>query len=326
MADAKERAVRKLERQIARAQRRLTKAEGKRRRRGGLLGGVVLGTVAGGLLIYYLTRRNQDDEWEREHADDSIVLRDQPVPTGQTADIEPLPTLNVAAEEQGEGAAITPEEIGATGEPAPPAQRPAPPATLLGATQAQAQTGQPQQNDAPPQAAPPAKQSEQQAKATASAPSDQPGEREGQDKQPAQAAASAPTTQQARQDEQTPQGTAAAKTEEQPTRAEEGRERDEPLPVEVERPEIVLAKASGNTEEELEEAVSDEPTPAPSEMRAEPIDGICPASHPIKGNRGSMGALIYHVPGGRNYDRTKPEACFATIEDAEAAGYRAPRG
>ena len=317
MAGAEERAVRKLERQIARAQRRLTKAEGKQRRRGGLLGGVVLGTVAGGLLTYYLAPRNQDDEWEREHTDDSIVLRDQPVPTGQTADIEPLPTLNVATEEQGEGE-----------EPAPSAQRSGPPATLLGATQAQAQAGQPQQNAAPHQATPPAKQGEESARATTSAPTDQPRKQGGQDTQPAPGAASdrADQTQQARQDEQTPQGTAAAKTEDQPTRAEGGRERDEPLPVEVERPEIVLAKASGNTEEELEEAVSDEPTPAPSEMRAEPIDGICPASHPIKGNRGSMGALIYHVPGGRNYDRTKPEACFATIEDAEAAGYRAPRG
>lgn len=60
--------------------------------------------------------------------------------------------------------------------------------------------------------------------------------------------------------------------------------------------------------------------------RIEPVDGTCPASHPIKGNKSSMGALIYHTPASASYDRTRPEACFATEADAEAAGYRAPRG
>ena len=45
----------------------------------------------------------------------------------------------------------------------------------------------------------------------------------------------------------------------------------------------------------------------------------CPGSHPIKGNASSM---IYHVPGGAFYARTKPEECFATEADAQAAGYR----
>jgi hypothetical protein len=48
----------------------------------------------------------------------------------------------------------------------------------------------------------------------------------------------------------------------------------------------------------------------------------CPDSHPIKGNRDSM---IYHVPGGRYFNRTKPEECFASESDAVAAGYRAPK-
>jgi hypothetical protein len=46
----------------------------------------------------------------------------------------------------------------------------------------------------------------------------------------------------------------------------------------------------------------------------------CPPGYPIKGN-GDSG--IYHVPGGAYYDETNPEQCFATVEDAEAAGYRA---
>ncbi len=51
----------------------------------------------------------------------------------------------------------------------------------------------------------------------------------------------------------------------------------------------------------------------------EPIDGACPASHPIKGNDGSR---IFHIPGGSSYDRTIPERCYARPEDAEADGYR----
>lgn len=45
----------------------------------------------------------------------------------------------------------------------------------------------------------------------------------------------------------------------------------------------------------------------------------CPSGYPIKGNASSM---IYHVPGGAFYDRTKPEQCFATESAARAEGYR----
>lgn len=53
-----------------------------------------------------------------------------------------------------------------------------------------------------------------------------------------------------------------------------------------------------------------------------PGSWACPASHPIKGNASSM---IYHVRGGAFYERTNPEACFATASDARAAGYRASK-
>lgn len=56
--------------------------------------------------------------------------------------------------------------------------------------------------------------------------------------------------------------------------------------------------------------------------RAEPIGRDCPQKYPIKGNKSSSGELIYHVPGGQFYDRTVPEACFATEADARAAGFR----
>jgi hypothetical protein len=45
----------------------------------------------------------------------------------------------------------------------------------------------------------------------------------------------------------------------------------------------------------------------------------CPADFPIKGNANSR---IFHRPGEPSYARTIPEYCFATEEDAAAAGYR----
>lgn len=68
-----------------------------------------------------------------------------------------------------------------------------------------------------------------------------------------------------------------------------------------------------------------EPTTPPASGgsgRAEPIGRDCPQKYPIKGNKSSSGELIYHVPGGQFYDRTVPEACFATEADARAAGFR----
>ena len=50
-------------------------------------------------------------------------------------------------------------------------------------------------------------------------------------------------------------------------------------------------------------------------------DGSCPLTHPVKGNDGSSGK-VYHVPGGVSYQVTRAEVCFATVRDAEAAGYR----
>ncbi len=50
-------------------------------------------------------------------------------------------------------------------------------------------------------------------------------------------------------------------------------------------------------------------------------DGSGPDSHPIKGNDQSM---LYHVPGSRYFKATKAEMYFATVEDAERAGYAAP--
>jgi hypothetical protein len=68
------------------------------------------------------------------------------------------------------------------------------------------------------------------------------------------------------------------------------------------------------------------PTPSPTTPPAVAAgwvsandDGTAPATHPIK-LKASSG--IFHVPGGRFYDRTTPDHCYATAADAEADGYR----
>jgi hypothetical protein len=50
--------------------------------------------------------------------------------------------------------------------------------------------------------------------------------------------------------------------------------------------------------------------------------GDCPLTHPVKANDNSG---IYHVPGGRFYDRTEAVRCYDTPEAASADGYRAAK-
>jgi len=49
------------------------------------------------------------------------------------------------------------------------------------------------------------------------------------------------------------------------------------------------------------------------------VDGKCPDGYPVKVNPVSG---IFHVPGGRSYERTVPQRCYATTEAAERDGYR----
>lgn len=51
----------------------------------------------------------------------------------------------------------------------------------------------------------------------------------------------------------------------------------------------------------------------------EPVDGTCPPGYPVKAK---LGSGIFHVPGGTNYDRTVPDRCYASPENAEADGLR----
>jgi len=60
------------------------------------------------------------------------------------------------------------------------------------------------------------------------------------------------------------------------------------------------------------------PTPAQAWVPAN-ADGTAPTTHPVKAKESSG---IYHTPGGRFYDRTKPDRCYPTADVAEADGYR----
>ena len=50
-----------------------------------------------------------------------------------------------------------------------------------------------------------------------------------------------------------------------------------------------------------------------------PADGAVPDSHPVKVK---VSSGIFHVPGGRFYERTSADRLYPNAESAEADGYR----
>lgn len=72
-------------------------------------------------------------------------------------------------------------------------------------------------------------------------------------------------------------------------------------------------------------AANDAPTrPAPTRAAREPRYANA-AGCAIKGNHSRYGDYIYHLPGQRYYDVTRPEALFCTEREAIAAGFRRSR-
>lgn len=59
--------------------------------------------------------------------------------------------------------------------------------------------------------------------------------------------------------------------------------------------------------------------PAAGTPWVEPSDGTCPDGYPVKGK---LKSGIFHIPGMLAYDRTRPDRCYATAEDAVADGLR----
>lgn len=75
-----------------------------------------------------------------------------------------------------------------------------------------------------------------------------------------------------------------------------------------------VATSEPETETEPEPVLAPDPSWVPAND-----DGTTPPSHPIKAKDASG---IFHQPGGRFYDRTKPDRCYPTAAAAEADGYR----
>ncbi len=61
------------------------------------------------------------------------------------------------------------------------------------------------------------------------------------------------------------------------------------------------------------------PAAEPAPLWVAPVNGTCPDGYPVKANDNSG---IFHVPGGRFYDRTVAERCYASAEAAVSDGYR----
>jgi hypothetical protein len=68
------------------------------------------------------------------------------------------------------------------------------------------------------------------------------------------------------------------------------------------------------------ETVAKKTSGAPTAAWKKPnADGSCPKSHPVKAK---MASGIFHVPGGANYARTKPDRCYVDAAAAQADGLR----
>lgn len=65
-----------------------------------------------------------------------------------------------------------------------------------------------------------------------------------------------------------------------------------------------------------------QPVQAADQIWAEPIDGGCPPGYPVKAK---VRSGIYHEPGMRAYERTRPDRCYATATDAQGDGFRAAK-
>lgn len=61
------------------------------------------------------------------------------------------------------------------------------------------------------------------------------------------------------------------------------------------------------------------PAAAPTPWVDPEGDGTCPGSHPVKAK---LSSKIFHLPGGFNYPRTRPDRCYIDAAAAEADGLR----
>ena len=80
-----------------------------------------------------------------------------------------------------------------------------------------------------------------------------------------------------------------------------------------------LADAETAADDEAEAGAEAQDGAGDGAWRPPDPDGGCPDGFPVKANDKSG---IFHVPGGRFYERTKPERCYPDAGSAIADGYR----
>ncbi|MDQ1370742.1 MAG: hypothetical protein QOF20_3095 [Acidimicrobiaceae bacterium] len=91
-----------------------------------------------------------------------------------------------------------------------------------------------------------------------------------------------------------------------------------PVTAETEAAQTEAAETeAAQTESAETEAAPTETVQSPAAWLA-PADGECPPTHVIKAKEASG---IYHLPGMANYNRTKPDRCYAEESAAEADGF-----
>ena len=92
---------------------------------------------------------------------------------------------------------------------------------------------------------------------------------------------------------------------------------------------VPLIEATSTPGQTTIAAATPSPTPAVG-VGVLPLNrSECPTSHPIKATRSAGDPSrptdpVYYVPESGSYPATEPEICFATVADAEVAGFRPP--
>ncbi len=79
-----------------------------------------------------------------------------------------------------------------------------------------------------------------------------------------------------------------------------------------------LAKKAGSKAMQ-EQLPGTGPSDAGAPAWVDPVDGACPDGYPVKAK---LTSGIFHVPGGMNYPRVKPDRCFRDEAAALEAGLR----
>jgi hypothetical protein len=110
-------------------------------------------------------------------------------------------------------------------------------------------------------------------------------------------------------------------TEAERPEAPQPSEAEAPPPSDAEAPQPSEAESAQPSDAEAPEAAAAADaaeTSQPATAWRAPVDGACPPTHLIKAKEASG---IYHLPGMVNYNRTRPDRCYAEASAAEADGF-----